>query len=592
MLFLSLKFYRALPVCIAIILFFILCSFPALAGVSLQVKVIGLKDPLEKNVLYYLDILKKKDDDNLSTRWIKRLHEKAPLQIREALRPYGYYTPVIKSRLNEIDGRWLAEYSIDPGKPVTIRTSNMHWEGAGADKPVFQQSLKDCYGRVGDQLIHSKYEAVKNKLLNLAYSQGYPKATITKSEVLVDLEENSAKITLLINTGPLYFFGAVLFEQNFLDQDLLNHYVTIKSGDPYSLDALIDFQQNLLTSNYAREVTLNPLFDQTTDRKVPLKVIMQPVLPHKLSFALGYETDIGLRASARWTDRLINRRGHHSDVYLKLSEKERALRGEYSVPVVNPLTDSWVSSADYTYEKTPTTESSTVELETAFVRRNLEDTFFYKGFASESIERFSIGNDPEETTTLLIFGGIARFAEMEETMFPKNGYYVSGDLRGSAEALVSDTSFTRLYLKGRYLAGLGENGRIDARLETGGAWVDNFDIYPTSLRFFAGGDNSIRGYTYQSIGPTNADGVVEGGRHLLTSSVEYDYRVAEKWVVSGFVDAGNAYNDTIDSLYVGAGGGVRWLAPFGSLRLDLAWPVSQQPKLNDIVFHVGFGATL
>ena len=319
---------------------------------------------------------------------------------------------------------------------------------------------------------------------------------------------------------------------------------------------------------------------------------MHPIIPHRLSFGLGYETDIGLRVSARWLDRLINRYGHHSDVYMKLSEKESRARVSYSIPVFKPLTDSWVSTANYEYEETPTTISSTFDLETAFVRRNLENTHFFKGFLLASRERFTVGHDPRQTTNLLTLGGIMRFSEIEDDLYPQNGYYLFTDLRGAAEALLSDTSFTRLHFKGRYLHEIGENGRFDTRMETGAAWVDDFNIYPASLRFFAGGDNSVRGYQYQSLGPEDAQGIVIGGKHVFTCSVEYDHRLAESWVLAGFIDAGNAYDDKPKKLYVGSGVGFRWLAPFGSLRVDLAWPVSEQFDLGDTRLHIGFGATL
>ena len=372
----------------------------------------------------------------------------------------------------------------------------------------------------------------------------------------------------------------------------MSHYVTLNPGEPYSYDALITFQQNLLASNYAREVTLDPLFNEAEEQNVPLNVLMKPIAPHKLSFGLGYESDIGPRVSARWTDRLINRYGHRSDVYLKFSEKERTLKGEYSIPVVNPLTDSWVSTVSYDYEETPTSTSDTFELETAFVRGNLEDTLFYKGFIVRSIERFIVGSQPRETTNLLTFGGTTRFSEIEDDLFPQNGHYIFADLRGAAESLLSDTSFTRLHVTGRYLLGIGENVRLETKMEIGAAWVEDFNLYPASLRYFAGGDNSVRGYKYQSLGPVDENGVVEGGKQVFTGSFEYDHRVAESWVLAGFVDAGNAYNDAMDTLYVGAGAGFRWLAPFGSLRIDLAWPVSESPGLDDVRLHIGFGATL
>jgi len=575
-------------------LFFLisLSGSSALASVSLQVEVTGIDSDIKKNVLHFLSIEKKKKDTELSIRQIKHLHEQATQEIREALQPFGYYLPDIKSELTETEEGWIATYTIHKGKPLKIAKRDVQWIGEGADSPAFQQSIEEYHRKAGNLLVHSEYESEKTKFMNLAYSTGYPKAEFVKNEWLVDLDKNSADLTLHMDTGPLYYFGKVRFNQDFLDPDLLKHFITIKEGERYSHESLLEFQQNLLASNYTREVTIDQLFDEAVDQKVPFDVLLKPIAPHKFVFGLGYETDIGVRGSARWINRLINRYGHHSEVYLKLSQKEGTLRGQYSIPVLRPLTDRWVSTGSYEYEETPSTDSKTFELETAFVRRNLADTHFYKGFILASREIFSITDSPKVNTNLLILGGTARFSEMESSMFPQNGHYLFADVRTSAEALLSDTSFTRLHLKGRYLKGLGKNGRIDSRLELGAAWVDDFNIYPVSLRFFAGGDNSVRGYKYESLGPVNGEGVVVGGKQIFTGSFEYDHRIAESWVLAGFTDAGNAYNANLDKTFVGAGAGFRWLAPFGSLRVDIAWPVSEQPDLNDWRIHIGFGATL
>ena len=562
------------------------------AGVPLEIKVQGVEGALKDNVLLHLDIVKQKDAEELSERWIKSLHEKAPEQIREALQPFGYYNPVVGSRLNEVEGKWIAAYQVDAGSQVLVENVDLGWEGPGADHPELQQALDEYPLEQGDPLVHELHESGKNTLLDEAFSVGYAKARITNSQVLVDPKKNSADIHMVLDSGPLYYFGEVRFKQDFLDPDLLEHYDTIERGAPYSHGALLEFQQNIIASNYAREVTIDPGFASAEEDKVPLDVIMKPVAPHKLAFGVGYETDIGPRGSVRWTDRLINRYGHHSEVYLKLAPKESLLSAQYFIPVRNPLTDRWVNAAYYEYEETPSTVSDTFLVETAFVRRNLDDTRFYKLFLDYSWESFTIGNDPSVETLLLIPGATIRFSEIDDGMYPVNGYFASADLRGAAESVLSDISFTRLYLKGRFLWGLGENGRLDVRGEIGTTWVSDFSKYPNSLRFFAGGDNSVRGYKYQSLGPENDDGDVVGGKHLLVGSVEYDHRVAEKWVIAGFIDAGDAYNEKPDSLYVGAGVGFRWLAPFGALRMDFAWPVSEHPGASDMRIHLGFGATL
>lgn len=562
------------------------------AGIPLTVEVIGLEEAHHTNVINFLDIEKYKENEDLTVRWIQHLHSQAPEEIREALYPFGYYNAVIQSELTEVDDGWIARYSVDPGPPTLITKQNIQWSGEGADLPAFQPAIEHYLRQEKGQVIHSKYEAAKSRLLGIALSEGYPQAKITKSEILVDRDTNTAELTLLMDTGPLYHFGDVVFKQDFLDPDLLEKYISLEEGQPYSHDKLLEFQQNLIASNFAREVTISPLFSEAKDTKLPIEVHMQPIRPHKLSFGLGYETDIGFRGSARWEDRLRNEYGHHSDLLLKLSQKDGILRGQYFIPVHKALTDTWVSTASMEYENTPDTKSQTIDLETAFVRRNLEDTQFYKGFLLASYEFFTIGDEPQVETKLFSIGTTIRFSDIEEGTYPQSGYSFFSDLRGGAEALLSDTSYARLHMKGRYMLGLGESGRLDGHLEFGTTWVDDYDIYPASLRFFAGGDNSVRGYRYQALGPVDEQGNSVGGKHVFTASIEYDHRVAESWVLDVFADAGNAYDNSLDKVFWGAGFGFRWLAPFGSLRVDLAWPVSEEPDLDDVRIHVGFGATL
>jgi translocation and assembly module TamA len=570
---------------------FLLIS-PAMAALPLTVKLNGLKDPFKKNVLLFLEINKMKDDKDLNERWIKRLHKHATNNIREALQPYGYYNPEIKSDLIETEGKWLATYTVEKGPPVKINKRDVQWFGDGSTEPVFQQSIKEYHKRAGDILIHADHETEKNRFMSMALSNGYPKAKFLTSEWLVDLAKNSADLTLYMDTGPLYYFGVINFKQDFLDPDLIQKYITIEKGSPYSHDALLEFQQNLIASNYAKEVTIIPLFKETVDQQLPLDVLMKRISPHKFAFNVGYESNTGVRGGARWDNRLINRHGHHSTVLLKISQKEGLFRAQYNIPVLHPVTDRWVSTASYEYDESLDTKSTTTEFETAFVRRNLADTLFYKGFLLASNEQFSVKSEPDENTTLFSAGSTFRFSDIEDSIFPQHGHYVFADLRGAAEALLSDTSYGRLHLKGRYMFGLGASGRIDTRLEVGTAWVDDFEIYPTTLRFFTGGDNSVRGYQYESLGPLNENQVSVGGKNVVSGSFEYDHRVAESWVVAAFADAGNAYNEKLEKIFVGAGVGIRWLAPFGSLRVDIAYPVSENPGFGDWRLHVGFGATL
>ncbi len=121
--------------------------------------------------------------------------------------------------------------------------------------------------------------------------------------------------------------------------------------------------------------------------------------------------------------------------------------------------------------------------------------------------------------------------------------------------------------------------------------MDDFEKYPSSLRFYAGGTQSVRGYEYKTLGPKDEIGEVIGGKNVVAASLEYDHQIVEKWVGALFFDAGNAFTDSMDTVYQGAGVGLRWISPIGSVRVDLAFPLNDNaPDSDEYYIHFGFGA--
>ncbi len=563
------------------------------AEVDLKVEIQGVKDELLDNVRAYLSLERRKSEDNLTERWVALLHEDAPEEIRAALEPFGYYNVEISDSLVEQEGKWTARYDIVPGNQVLISAVDLCFLGQGADEAKLKEALNDFPLKIGDALDHQQYEKGRDALLDAANRIGYVKATASVAQVLVTPQSESAEVTLHIDTGPLYYFGEIRIHQDFLDQELVEKFVTLEPGEPYINRDVLTFQQGLQVTDWASVVRVEPDFEEAIDYRVPLNVTMQPSKRHRYAFGIGYETDVGIRLSANWIYRRINKAGHSSEASLRLSPVRRTLRGTYYIPVREPLTDRLAASAQYEYEETSDTRRDTFEGEMAFIRQSLNGRNFRKAFLELRREEFEIRDDDPTLTSLFSIGVVRRYTELGQGPFPQTGRHFSVDLRGASSSFLSDTSYLRLYLAGKYLLPVGVNGRFKVRGELGTSEVEFFDSYPTSLRFFAGGDYSVRGYEYKSLGPQDENGNVVGGKHLLTFSGEYEHRVAEQWALAGFVDAGNAYNDELDELYIGGGVGFRWLSNFGSLRVDFAWPISE----NDVEFTdgqilLGFGMAL
>jgi len=160
-------------------------------------------------------------------------------------------------------------------------------------------------------------------------------------------------------------------------------------------------------------------------------------------------------------------------------------------------------------------------------------------------------------------------------------------LRGASKNLVSDTDFLQLQGGVKAITPLGKSNRVIARGRLGTTWTDEFHQLPSSIRFFAGGAQSVRGYAYQSLGPRDDNGQVIGGQHLMVGSIELEHSLNSKWGAALFYDGGNAIDKFTDKLERGAGFGLRWKSPVGAVRVDLASAVSRDGHPWRIHFNIG-----
>jgi translocation and assembly module TamA len=120
--------------------------------------------------------------------------------------------------------------------------------------------------------------------------------------------------------------------------------------------------------------------------------------------------------------------------------------------------------------------------------------------------------------------------------------------------------------------------------------TDDFLALPPPQRFFTGGDESIRGHAFQSLGPRGPGGAVVGGSFLGVVSAELQRDLTRDWGLAGFVDAGNAFEGTrltATRLAVGVGLGLRWRSPIGPVKVDLAHPLAIGPE--DLRLHLRVG---
>ncbi len=563
-------------------------------GEAVEVKVEGVSGDLLRNIQGHLSLYQARKNRRLTPRRLRRLAARAKEEIRKALEPFGYYHARVDGGLEkESDGRWLARYLVQPGPRVKVVEAKIALTGAGKKEPELRALVQGFPLKPGTFFDHRLYEQAKLTLLERAGELGYLETRADIARVVVDPKRNEARIHLRIDTGHRFRFGELKVEQHWLDPDFLAAYlVDVRSGAPYSQALLARLQAGLVESGYFSLVEVRPLTRESVDNQVPVVVKLQAAPRHRIALGAGYDTDIGFNLNGRWLYRRVNSRGHKADARFRFSRKDVYLQGNYWIPLQDPRTTKLGFSLELEREYNPASERRTLDLGMGYHFRYRD--WIGRYYAQFKAEHFLSGSTGELRTTLFSLGVRLDRNTVAEGVFPQSGWSLSADLRLSP-GLVSRIAYLRGWLLGHRFFPVGEKGRFDLRGELGMAVVDDYRHYPNSLRFFAGGDTSVRGHAWKSLGPRDAGGKVVGGKDLLVVSAEYDHHLLEKWAVAAFVDAGNAFNNHFNKLYYGAGVGLRWFSPVGAVRLDAAWPFNQDQtatRFGDVRFHFGFSVSL
>jgi translocation and assembly module TamA len=555
----------------------------AQAPAPVKVKIEGVSSTLEQNIRLELPLGRAEaGKEKLPPPRIRQMFRSSDNAIDLALQPFGFYRPVIRKTLTQDGQRWLATYDIKPGPPVIVHSVDVHITGEGASTPGFAKARADFPLHVGDTLQHLPYESAKLALLTLASDSGYLSAKFDTSVIRVDREADTAGVLIRFDTGPRYRFGRVVFRQDVLDTSFLATRIPFKRGTPYRRDKLLEFQNNLAADPYFSVVEVVPHPERADGLEVPVIVTLTPQRPQAYEAGVGYATDNGPRVRGFARLRRINRRGHHAEADLDVSTVQQSASARYVIPaVLNPM-GSLTFLAGYALLNPLTSSSHATVVETRLSRQR----FGWNETASLGFHResFVVGADTGVARALL--GGLSYDrTRSNNAVFPTRGYRARFGVEGSAKPLAT-TSFLRLDAGIKWVRGIGPRTRVLLRGDAGDVLGGDFHALPPSIRFFTGGDQSVRGYRFATLAPRDSAGNVVGGRVYVATSVETDYRFLERWAFAGFTDIGDATSAFTLHLRQAVGVGLRWISPIGLLRVDVAYTLNPPAYLTDKRFRL------
>ena len=543
---------------------------PPLLAAEPDIKLEGGIKSLRENILQHLSIA---DESCTTPLW--RLHSllaDAESEIQAAAQALGYYELEYDADLRNIQDCWALDIKLTPGNPVLVKEVRIEIHGEGRQDDIFKDLYDKPGIKVGNRLNHGRYETLKARFGTLASMHGYFDAEFQHSQISIDTKERTAIIELIYNTGPRYRIGEINLRHSILNDDFVRRYFNIKEGDYYDSDELLELRNMYNSSNYFSVATVAPDMQSLKDGQAPLNINLEARKRHEYSVGLGAATDTGPRVTLGFDDRYVNARGHAIAADVNAAEKKTSALLAYSIPMRRPAYEFVRIYTGYDREITDSKRSYKDTYGTSFT--HYQDNKWLQTYALDfEQEDSTIGSNPEKRTNLLVPSVAITRTKTDGSPYPLWGWTVLAKLSGSPQSLGSDFSFVQAHLRAKYVKGFSF-GRILLRTELGSTQLKDFSELPASVRFYAGGDSSVRGYDYESLGPTETiegEEVVVGGNNLLVNSIEYDYLFKDtKWAAAVFFDAGNAANDTEIDVMRGAGVGARWISPIGPIRIDVA----------------------
>lgn len=546
--------------------------------VSFRLK--GLKGELKDNTRIYLDQLPPIEADQLP-----RFRKDIQQAVITSLQALGYYEPDIEITVDKNKPERVL-VRVKPGEPVRIRTLNLALNGEASTDPQFELLLSQLALQENQVFQHDIYEKTKASLLSLGLSRGYFDAQYTLHQVLIHPEDKAADVNLLFDSGPRYRFGELVLDSDRPVARILDPLIDIKPGDPYLASKISSLSRSLSTTGYFRRVEIQPnVAEADEEHRIPLFVTLRAKADNEVEVGVGFSTDEGPRFSSSWDKPWINSLGHSLQTNLKVSEPKQDITVVYKIPRGNPLNHYYTVQGGYQLLNQDDTKSDRVVASVHRFDKDPDD-WTRDVFIRSEFESYTQGKQEGESF-LLIPGVSYSRTRVKGGLDAYWGDSQTGILELSEPWWGSDTRFVRVFGRTKWLRTVTEGQRLIARAEQGAVWVDDISDLPPSLRFFTGGDMTVRGFSYESITPLDENGDRLGAKYATALSLEYDYKIAEKWRLATFVDTGTATNDYREDWKVGTGVGVRWQTPVGPVRIDLAFGVSEEEVPMRIHFTLG-----
>ena len=511
-----------------------------------------------------------------SQRSLNRRVRQAVTQIDNALKANGYYSAVITPHIEGKADERKFRFEVDKGDPVRVASVQLEVMGDGKEFEAFQKWRTAFPLKAGDILVDRHYEEAITELQRTARKYGFFDSQISTRQIRLDRTTKQADILINFDTGVRYRLGEIRIKEDYFSSDFLLRFLNIEKSQSFNNDDLQTLHQRFSASNYFGSIRVTPVLDERADGEVPISISLERRKRDRYSAGIGYSTDLGVRGKLGMERRYVNKSGHSFTASIDYAELKRLARINYDIPLSRPHAEKLVLSYQYSDRRDEDLKSRVNGIQASHVwKLGLSDWQYGLWLFTTDNE---LDDQLTEGTFLSPTAGWS-YARGDNLLFPRRAWQLAINLVAASENVVSTESFLQAELNTTLILPLFERDRLLLRGELGRTLIDDFSVLPKQLRFYAGGDNSVRGYKYQSLAPRNENGSLTGGDALVFGSAEYEHYFTPIIGAAVFWDAGNAFfaGDAMQ-LSHGAGIGLHLNLPFGVFRFDVANALSKPDR--------------
>ncbi|MDB5768119.1 MAG: outer membrane protein [Collimonas fungivorans] len=545
----------------------------------------------------HLDLSRYKDRQDLSEDQLKFLVDTVDEQVTQLTSTEGYFSPKTSVTVEPGEVKTI-RLKVDPQQRTIVSAATVDVSGsAAAEVPERVRQIQRNWGLpAGQPFRQADWAKAKDDGLQVLLKKRYPAAKVAHSEARVTPEDNDAELSVQYDSGPPFTLGALhITGTKRYPASIIENVSPLQVGEEYSVDRLLLLQRQIQNTPYFGNVIVSINDDPAHALETPVNVQVTEFQTQRVRTGLGYASDTGAQVQGRYTNYNIFGKAWVFDAQTKIEQRRQYAALDLSMP---PDKRSFVNGINGSYDRTTLQGVDLRSMKIGLKRaRSLEnyDTALTLDYYRDRLEQTDGATLPPDTVVqpgqhqALVPGFAWVRRDVDNPIFPRSGHIFSVQTGFAVKGFLTDQTFFRADGRYKHYFPVAKRDVVILRTELGGVFTAGSSAaVPASLLFRAGGNESVRGYSYDSIG-NSQNGTVYPTKYMVTGSAEYQHWLTQQWGGAVFYDVGTATDSWADrATKVGTGVGVRYRSPVGTVNVDLAYGVQAKQFRPHISLGIAF----